>query len=48
MLIYQPLRIGKTIFLMGAMSSLVSILYIIDSGRSSYPACIIVEHIGIG
>jgi hypothetical protein len=31
----------------GAMSSLVSILYIKDTGRPSYPAGIIVEHIVI-
>jgi hypothetical protein len=38
---------GKTIFLMSAMSSLVSILYINDTGRPPYPAYIIVEHIMI-
>jgi hypothetical protein len=40
-------KAGKTIFLMGAMSFNVCILYIIDTGRPSYPACIIVEHIMI-
>jgi hypothetical protein len=37
-------KVGKTIFLMGAMSSFVGVLYINDTGRSPYPACIIVEH----
>jgi hypothetical protein len=32
---------------MGTMSSIVCILYIIDTGKSAYPACIIVEHIMI-
>jgi hypothetical protein len=41
-------KTGKTIFLMGAMISFVSILYINGTGRSSYPAYIIVEHIITG
>jgi hypothetical protein len=40
-------KAGKTIFLVGAMSRCVGILYIKDTGRSSYPAYIIVEHIMI-
>jgi hypothetical protein len=40
-------KAGKTIFLVGAMSCKVGILYIIDTGRPSYPAGIIVEHIMI-
>jgi hypothetical protein len=38
-------KVGKTIFLMGAMSNLDSIVFINDTGRPSYPARIIVEHI---
>jgi hypothetical protein len=37
-------KAGKTIFLMGAMNRNVCILYIIDTGRPSNPAGIIVEH----
>jgi hypothetical protein len=40
-------KAGKTIFLVGAMGSIVCILYIKDTGRPSYPAVIIVEHIVI-
>jgi hypothetical protein len=40
-------KVGKTIFLVGAMSSSICILYIKDTGRPSYPAGIIVEHIVI-
>jgi hypothetical protein len=29
------------------MSRFVCILYFFDTGRSSYPACIIVEHIAV-
>jgi hypothetical protein len=41
-------KAGKTVFLMGAMSSYECILYFSDTGRSSYPAGIIVEHIMTG
>jgi hypothetical protein len=44
---FPTVKTGKTIFLLGAMSSLVSILYINDTGRPSYPAFTIVEHIMI-
>jgi hypothetical protein len=45
--IIPTVKAGKTIFLIGAMSNVVGILYINDTGRPSYPACIIVEHIMI-
>jgi hypothetical protein len=45
--IIPTVKVGKTIFLMGAMSSLDSILYINDTERPSYPTWVIVEHIMI-
>jgi len=47
MKIDQTLKIGKTIFLIGLMNYYVCLMDVFVTGRSSDPACIIVEQIVI-